>query len=287
MEIENIVFEGGGVLGLAYIGCIKYLEEHDLLKNVKKISGSSIGGLFATSIAVGVSSDKLENILKNKNFKEFKDGSKLIFPNIFRLIFKGGYYKGDDLNNWLKKLFKIYVGKEDITFKEIYDIFGKELILTGSNMDKAKIEYFNKDTHPDMSVRLALRITMSIPYVFKYIKYNNDTYIDGGILDNYPIKYFKDYEKTIGFKLLRINEKPDDIIYYTDVSTKNILYLSYNIIKAYDKQLERIHVDDKYWEKTIPIYITDISSLNFELNNIQKNELIKLGYESTKKYFNL
>ena len=139
MEIENIVFEGGGVLGLAYIGCIKYLEEHDLLKNVKKISGSSIGGLFATSIAVGVSSDKLENILKNKNFKEFKDGSKLIFPNIFRLIFKGGYYKGDDLNNWLKKLFKIYVGKEDITFKEIYDIFGKELILTGSNMDKAKI----------------------------------------------------------------------------------------------------------------------------------------------------
>ena len=42
-HIENLVFKGGGVLGIAYAGAIESLEEKGLLKNIKRVAGTSAG----------------------------------------------------------------------------------------------------------------------------------------------------------------------------------------------------------------------------------------------------
>ena len=57
--INNIVFSGGGIKGLIFIGCLKYLEENNLLKNIKAISGTSIGGVFSFLLNIGVIQDTL------------------------------------------------------------------------------------------------------------------------------------------------------------------------------------------------------------------------------------
>ena len=71
-EIENLVFEGGGVRGIAFTGAIQCLEEKGILKNVKRFAGSSAGALAATMLAL------------NYNASEFK--YLRCWPNIYRKI---------------------------------------------------------------------------------------------------------------------------------------------------------------------------------------------------------
>ena len=52
--IENLVFSGGGLKCICYIGVLKYLEEVNL-KNIKEVvatSGGAIFGLYLKFIAV-------------------------------------------------------------------------------------------------------------------------------------------------------------------------------------------------------------------------------------------
>ena len=39
--IKNLVFEGAGVRGIAYVGALEVLEEMALLKKVEKVGGTS------------------------------------------------------------------------------------------------------------------------------------------------------------------------------------------------------------------------------------------------------
>ena len=44
--IENLVFSGAGVKIYSLIGFVKYLNEKDLLKNIKCLIGTSSGSLI-------------------------------------------------------------------------------------------------------------------------------------------------------------------------------------------------------------------------------------------------
>ena len=53
MKITKLVFSGGGIKGISYIGIIKYLEDEDLLKNINTIVGTSIGSVLGLSSFLG------------------------------------------------------------------------------------------------------------------------------------------------------------------------------------------------------------------------------------------
>ena len=46
-KIENLVFKGGGVLGIAYAGAIHALEDKGLLDNINSVAGTSAGSMVA------------------------------------------------------------------------------------------------------------------------------------------------------------------------------------------------------------------------------------------------
>ena len=54
----------------------------------------------------------------------------------------------------------------DITFKELYELTRKLLIITGTNLTKKQGEYFSFLTTPDMKLIDAIRISTSIPFYF-------------------------------------------------------------------------------------------------------------------------
>lgn len=43
----NLVFEGGGALGIAYLGVLHYLYQNNILQNVKRVAGTSAGAITA------------------------------------------------------------------------------------------------------------------------------------------------------------------------------------------------------------------------------------------------
>ena len=50
---ENLVFEGAGIRGIAYSGAIAELEQHGLLKNIKRVGGTSAGAITALLLCLG------------------------------------------------------------------------------------------------------------------------------------------------------------------------------------------------------------------------------------------
>ena len=44
---KNLVFEGGGAKGIAYLGAMEVLEKKDILKNIERIGGASAGAINA------------------------------------------------------------------------------------------------------------------------------------------------------------------------------------------------------------------------------------------------
>ena len=65
----GLALGGGGALGLAHIGVLRFLEEHHI--PVDLIAGTSMGGLVGGLYATGRSSADLEKIANNATWTDF------------------------------------------------------------------------------------------------------------------------------------------------------------------------------------------------------------------------
>lgn len=72
---ENLIFQGGGPKGLVYIGALEALQERDLLKNLRRVAGTSAGAITAALVAFRYSPSEIKNILLKFDLKEFLDPS--------------------------------------------------------------------------------------------------------------------------------------------------------------------------------------------------------------------
>jgi len=299
--IENLVFEGGGIRGIAFGGSLKYMEEEKMLDNIKGLAGSSAGSIISTAIAIGYTSKEIIEIMTNIDFETFKDDSWGIFRDIYRFVTQYGVYKGDSFLRWISNVIEKKTGDKDITFKQIYERYNKTLVITGCCLNKAETVYFHHENpiYENMPVALAVRISMSIPFYWKPVTYKNNVFVDGGVLNNYPIwifdgGYIGDIDiteqdtknsKTLGFKLVGENERNDTKLYNTNNQIKSIYDYVKSLLNALLIESERRHIKGDYWDKTICINTFNIKSLDFDLNIEDKARLINEGYSAVKKYF--
>jgi NTE family protein len=286
LEYENLVIEGGGVLGIAYLGALKELYEDQTINKIKCFAGSSIGAIVALILSIRCQYDRLSELILNLNLSEFKDRSWII-PDIARFFNNFGFYKGDKLLSFIQDILKQNADNANITFKEIYDKYETKLVITGTNLSKGNVSYFSYEHTPDMSVALACRISASVPYFFQSVLYNKDYYVDGGILNNYPINVF-DHEsqqpnmKTLGLKLISeadINMEKGNMAPIT-----NLKNFSQNLINSVQSQSLKIYVKSDDWKRTVPIYTGNLSFLNFNLTNEEKLFLVNEGSKAIKLY---
>lgn len=191
-QFRNLVFEGGGMKGLAYIGAMRVLEEKGHLSSIKRVGGTSAGAINALLFALGCSIDEQQNLMETKNFEEFSDDSLFIGTDIYRLITDFGWNKGEHFLEWIDKEIEKKLGKKKATFQDLIDANKPELFVTGTNITTGDVEYFSAEHHANMPICEALRISMAIPVYFTAIRFgpNKDYYVDGGVILNYPVKLF-------------------------------------------------------------------------------------------------
>lgn len=299
--IENVVFNGGGIRGIAFGGSIRFLEEHNLVKNIKRIAGSSAGAIVAAGLAVGYTSQEIIDVLTKTDFNKFKDGSTFTFMDIIRLASQYGIYKGDEFYKWISGILEKKTGNANITFAQVYEKYGITLAITGSCVNRAQTYYFNHENkiYANMPVALAVRISMSVPGYWKAVNLGQDIMVDGGVYNNYPLfvfdgKFIGDSDvndeqiaksKTIGFKLMTSNEKSDKTSYHVNEKIDGFFDFASAFINGLLIQVERGHIRSGYWERTVCINTHNISSLDFTIANDQKKMLVHEGYIAAKNYF--
>ena len=324
-QFKNLVFEGGGVKGIAYVGALKALQERDILQQIKRIGGTSAGAITAILVGLNYTVDETFDILNRLDFKNFLDDSWGILKDTNRLINEFGWYKGDFFRNWIGHVIKGKTGNSESTFA---DVFGqkaghgfKDLYFLGTNLSTRFSEVFSYEHTPRMCVADAVRISMSIPLFFAAKRsFRGDVYVDGGVLVNYPVKLF-DREKyvrksgrrtiyydchnqalaesgkhisnyvynreTLGFRL----DSEKEIAVFRDQAeperqkVDDFFSYAWALVQTVLEFQQSIHLHSDDWQRTIYIDTLGVKTTDFDLSDDLKNQLVESGRRGVEKYF--
>jgi len=280
-KYKNLVLEGGGVKGIAYVGALKELENEKILQDIKNVAGTSAGAITATLLALDYTVDEIKNIMFNLDFSHFVDKSKWKTKNIYDIITKFGMAKGDYFESWINKIIHTKIGSP-ATFKTLYELKNtRNLKIIGTNLSKKSIEIFSNLTAPNTPISTAVRISMSIPLFFQAVKYNDSLYIDGGLFWNYPLSIYDEGFTNIYTLGLRIDSTT------TPVKMQEISFVNYlkMLISIILNQQDSKHILKQDWKRTISIYDENVNSINFNISNETKLALIKSGKNAVMTYF--
>lgn len=323
-HFRNLVFEGGGIKGLAYIGALEVLESKDIIKDIQRFGGTSAGAINATLLALGYTREQQKDILWKMDFSKFQDGG-WFFSNIIRILQRYGWYKGDFFKKWIGDLIEDKVGNRKATFKDLKDKGYPELYVYGTNLCTHYGEVFSIERTPNTCIADAVRISMSIPLYFAAVRSREkDVYVDGGCLNNYPVKLFdrekyiatdqlgkmglpRDYYDTINKTFLK--EHPDSSPYIYNkqtlgfrIDTKEEIaafrhheFHKYEVkkFKEYIKGLVSTmmncqaneHLHSDDWQRTVYIDSLGISTTEFDISEEEKKELVNSGKKGATEYF--
>lgn len=287
MDIKNLVFEGGGVRGIAYGGALDQLYRMNLYSAVQNVAGSSAGAITACLLALGVKPYSLTEKLTSMDYSRFQDNSFGIFRDTFRILTNYGWNKGDIFEEWIQETIIESGCDKDITLKQLQDKeIGPTLHVTASNLTTGTSTIFNYKTHPDIKVSDAVRASMAYPLFFTPLKLNGCYYVDGGLLNNFPIKLFSDQECTIGFNLV----DDDELLQKTDnkiakIPINGLIGYLKSVVMAIHTNLQQTHIHSIDKDNIVDICIGDVPVLEFNLTDEQIQSLINAGRTAVIKKF--
>ncbi len=235
---RNLVMEGGGIRGFAYVGAFEILDSLGILQDIQRVGGSSVGAIQAMLLATVYTMDEMKTVAAHIPLKTFNDG--FVLGGFHRIKTKLGFFKGKAVSKWIDTLLSYKTGNADITFGELHEQkeekHYKDLYITGTDLTYQCLRVFSYENYPDMKIKDAVRISMSVPLYFQPVYINDSGALrtshdagnihvmtDGGLLSNYPIQIFdsekygdclingtlKQNKETLGLIL----EKPEQIAY--------------------------------------------------------------------------
>jgi predicted acylesterase/phospholipase RssA len=188
MQYRNIVFSGGAFKSTAFIGCIKYLEEQDLSKDIINVIGSSAGAIAGLLFTLGYSSSEMRDFAI-KELTEFKNRDVDI-ESLFNIFYTLGIDDGEEHIKVFRRALTMKGLASNATFLDIAKHTGKNYVVCGSNLTTAKVEYFSVDTTPDMEIALAVRISTAVPFLITPVFHKGQVYVDASLFNNFPTEYF-------------------------------------------------------------------------------------------------
>lgn len=270
-KIKNIVFSGGGLKGLAYIGALRALEEYGIIDEITSFAGSSAGAIAATMFSLGYTHSELYDFIRNFEYQHVRD------IQLFGVIENFGLETGLKIERFLQIMIKRKTGKMELTFAEHYELTKKKLSITAVSLNDKQLEYFNVDTSPEMPVYLAVRMSMSIPILISPVRWKNKLYVDGGLLNNVPIDLFKD-------------QAENTLVFMTEKSEQNGAEQPINDFETYcyrvwdcmHSELTAMKLREHKLEMFNVVKIkTDQSAISFNLTRADRKMLYKAGYRHT------
>ena len=259
-----VVLAGGGAKGVAHIPVLKAIEDAGIPVDlvVGTSMGSIVGGLYCT----GYSPDTLRTIIKQYNWM------KLIMDNPDFQMAKTLSGRQDDEQYILRYL---------IDFNRLFSATGRGGILWGNNVMKffRDLTRFLPDSlnFGDMPVPFAcvgteaikgdkkvfthgnlptcIRASMAIPTAFTPVTIDSVVYVDGGVVDNYPVDVAREMgaDVIIGVDL-RVKQSTEQL-------TNSAIDMLLNCIDHYGRNLYRKNIDDT--DIYIPIDVTGYSAASF------------------------
>lgn len=202
--IEHLVLSGAGTNGLIQLGLLNHLVEKDMfaLTNLKSIYATSAGAIISILLLIGVTIPEIKEYIIHRPWEKF-----FMFDLQEKGIFQSCY---------LYDMVKPFMMANDIpdtyTLLDLYNNSGIELHIFTTKINGMVSVDLNHIDFPAITLSDVIKMTASIPIVFPPVYYENEYYMDGGILNNCPLQSIQHHAY------------PKDSILIVDMSQKSVLY---------------------------------------------------------------
>ncbi len=157
----GLVLSGGGIRGIAHIGLIKVLEDHNIKPDI--VSGASAGALVGALYAKGYSTETIIDFFHN--------------TPLFRISFfaknKSGLLDMEKYQTYFKEYFP----------EDSFESLEKQLYITATNLEDGRLDFFSSG-----ELINPLLASAALPPVFAPVLINDKLYVDGGIMNNFPVE---------------------------------------------------------------------------------------------------
>lgn len=189
MNIKHLVISGGGPSGFVAYGAIKTLCQSGVfnMSDIETIYASSIGSLICVFITLGYEWEWLDDYIIKRPWGSILE----IDPSYLLSTFNDkGLYGIEIIEKVMKPLLTAKNLSPEITLLEYYKYNNTELHMftTGLNNKFPMSIDMSHKTHPDLPLVQALYRSASFPFLFKPTFDGKDCFIDGGLINNFPLK---------------------------------------------------------------------------------------------------
>lgn len=239
----GLVLSGGGTRGFAHLGVIQALNEAGIFPDV--ISGTSAGALIGALYADGYTPLEILKLLNSSSRLDF------MRPALPR--------EGLLQNNGIIKILTISLRSRNFEELKI------PLFVTATDLNNGKPVYFSEGDLFDPVIASA-----SIPVLFQPVKIGDISYVDGGVLDNLPIRPIENKCRIL------IGSFVNAVGYMKKVS---------GLINIAERTF-MLSMSKEVYEKSkkFDLFVAPLELRNYKLLNPEKaQELFEIGYNATNQ----
>ena len=241
MHKVGISLCGGGARGIAHIGVLQALEENGIYPEV--VAGTSAGSIVGAFYAAGLTPMQIMEIVN--------------VTSLFKIFKIGFSTTGLTDLSYLEEIIKEKFPENN------FGALKKQYYACVTNISDGECEYIEEG-----ELSTAVMASCSIPLIFKPVKINNKTYIDGGYMDNMPTKPLKNICQHLIAVNVNNNKFSED--------PENVFAISQRL---FDITIWR---NSELQSKECDLLIDIQKAANFGLFDFNKGEeLFKAGYEQT------
>jgi len=277
MKYTTVVISGGALRGFGLLGAIQYIQDREWLRDVHRFIGTSIGAIISYLLCIGYSpTEIMVNMCQSSLFDKM---AKIDTLNVIHGMGAGSF---SILHDHLEKMTLSKI-KKHVSLGELFTRFGKSLVCCTYNETCERVEYLSHLNHPDMDCLTAIRMSANLPFMFDPFVYQDFSYIDGGVANNFPIDQVGNDEPALGIRIGR-----NDVQKEKDPG-ENLMVRFYNTILIPIQCMENVLIEKVSRENplidVISVSIPTCMTLHFSLTTTDKFDMFSTGYDTARRYF--
>lgn len=278
----GLVLSGGGAKGFAHIGVLKVIEQAGI--KIDYIGGTSMGAVVGGLYASGYNASQIDSIFTKTNFDELINdyiprasknfyGKKndelyaLVLPfSNFRIGIPEALSKGMYNYNLLSSLTR------NVRHVRDFNQLPTPFLCIGTNIETGEEVLLNKG-----NLAQAMVASAAFPSLFSPVEVDGKLIVDGGVVNNYPIKEVRD----LGADIIIGVDVQDDLLDRRNLKNATRILVQITNLQSIEKMKKKVKDTNVYIKPDISNY--RVISFDKGAEIIRKGEDAAFGvYEKIK-----
>ena len=292
----GLVLEGGGALGLAHVGVIEWLEENHI--PVDYIAGTSMGGLIGGMYAMGYTPREIRDTVSlidwdavlydridygDLAFRRKQD--RRTYPNTLAFSLRKGFRLPEGVNAGHRVgLILDNITRSYSTIQSFDDLpipfrcVGVEMVGGGTEVFGSREGGVQgkEAVFQEGSLSQALRATMSIPGFFSPVRAGKKLYIDGGVLDNLPVRVMQSMGADI---IIAVHLDAGSFDPAKDISLLDVVFRSIAVVISSNEKLSLAKLNQERGDLEIAVPLSAFKGADYD----KHEQLREKGYEAAQE----